>query len=479
MASSDFEKITAYLELHKSRHIERIQSVVRQPSSSIENTGVQECAELLAEIHEQLGLSESQVVETTGLPGVWASYDVGAAKTLAVYNYFDVRLVPPGEEWDSPPFDAELYERGPYPQVMVGRGAFSTKGPYVAFLNAVEALIAADGSLPVNLMILLEGSELIGSPNYRELFARYRDRLSRADACLWPSASQDPSGRVQVNLGSKGMIYGDLVCTGASWGRGPQGSPLHGMTKSVVDSPPWRLIQAMATLTELDGNTIAIDGFDDEIEPPTDEERSAATAYREEMGGGRWNQVIPGVASVPAPAGDLDDDATLLNYFYGPSFNVNGLNSGDIGPQSAPFTVPHLASARFDFRVPRGVSVQRLLGQMRSHLDSRGYEDIEIRVIGAFDPFISDPESGLYRAMFATLEEMKVPVVVAPTTGGAGPWSLFPNELGVPMARGVGVGGGSAGPNEFLVIDGAEGVGGLIEMEASFARFLKEFGEST
>ena len=474
--SERLDEALDFLRLHKPRHVRRIQRLVKEPSSSIERVGVRECAGLLARMHAEVGLSECDVVETGGLPGVWASYDAGAARTLAVYSYFDVRLAPPDEPWDSPPFAAALVERPPYSQVLVGRGAHGTKGPYVAFLNAVEALIATEGTLPVNLLVLLEGSELVGSPHYRQMFAAYRDRLAQSDACLWPGASQDAQGRVHVGMGCKGMIYGSLECSGGRWGRGPQTAPLHGMTKAVVDSPPWRLIQAMATMTESDGNRVTIDGFAESIPPTTVDEIRAARAHREAMGGGSWNEVVPGVAGVPAPARDMDDEEALLAYFYGPSFNLNGLSSGDTGPPAAPFTLPHAASAKFDFRVPRGVSAHTLLEQMRAHLDRRGYDDIEIDATGVFDPFVSNPDSHLYRALFGALEDMGAPVVTAPATAGAGPWSLFPNELGVPMARGVGIGGGAAGVNEYLVIDGAGAVGGLIEMETAFVRFLREFG---
>ena len=93
----------------------------------------------------------------------------------------------------------------------------------MAWLNALEALLAVEGGLPVNVMVLLEGDEILGSPNYREMFARYRDRLALADASLSPGASQDASGKVTMSLGYKGMIYVDLVASGASWGRGAPG----------------------------------------------------------------------------------------------------------------------------------------------------------------------------------------------------------------------------------------------------------------
>ena len=255
------EKVRAYLEENKVRHVGRIQRAIQQPSVSTEDLGVVECADLLAELHRDVGLQEVELVRTGGLPGLWAYHDAGAARTITVYGNFDTRPVLPHETWEHPPYSGALTSMGAYSSVLVGRGAYSYKGPYVAWLNALEALLAVEGTLPVNVMILLEGDEILGSPNYHEMFARYRDWLATADASLSPGASQDGSGKVAMNLGYKGMIYADLVSSGASWGRGPQGGPLHGMTKSVVDSPVWRLVHALATLTEPDGNRVAGEGL--------------------------------------------------------------------------------------------------------------------------------------------------------------------------------------------------------------------------
>ena len=121
--------------------------------------------------------------------------------------------------------------------------------------------------------------------------------METADVSLSPGASQGASGTVGMTLGYKGMIYADLISSGDSWGRGPQGGPLHGMTKSVVDSPVWRLVHALSTLTERDGNTIAVKGFYDDVMPPSEEERQAV------LSDGAWNKVLPGVAGAKVPAG--------------------------------------------------------------------------------------------------------------------------------------------------------------------------------
>ena len=294
------DKLKSYLEENKPRHIERIQRLIRQPSVSTEDLGVEECAELLVEQHLEAGCQEAEIIPTGGLPGVWAAYDAGAPKTIIVYANFDTRPVLPSEKWEHPPFGGTLTTMGSTGRVLMGRGAMSYKGPYGAWLNTLEALIAVEGTLPVNVMMLLEGDEILGSPYYRDMFAKYRDRLEKADASLSPGASQGANGTVGMTLGYKGMIYAELTASGDRWGRGPQGAPLHGMTKSVVDSPVWRLVHALSTLTEPDGNTIAVKGFYDDVQAPTEEEKAAV------LSGKPWNQALAGVAGAPVPAGDLE-----------------------------------------------------------------------------------------------------------------------------------------------------------------------------
>jgi acetylornithine deacetylase/succinyl-diaminopimelate desuccinylase-like protein len=471
------EKIRVYLENNRDRHIARIQRYVRQPSISTENIGLRECAQLLVEFHKELGCHESELVETSDIAGVWAYYDAGAPTTIIVYGNFDTRPVLPHEQWEHPPFSGEVTSFGSFQQVLMGRGALAYKGPYIAWLNALEALKAVEGELPFNFMFLLEGDEILGSESYPAMYAKYRDRLATASASLSPGASQDASGRVMISLGFKGLIYAELVSSGLKWGRGPQAAPAHGMTKSVVDSPSWRLVHALATLTERDGNQVAVPGFYDDLTPPTETERGAARDFRAAMGGGTWNQILPGVAAVPTPLDNLSDEEAILHFFYAPSFNINGLRAGFTGPGTMPFTLPNMAAARLDIRVPRGFSVQKVVSQVRDHLDSQGYSDIELKVMAANDASHTGVETDLVRAIRKAFDDMEVPLVMAPYSGGGGPWSLFSTDLGLPIIRSVGVGGGgnSGAANEYLVIDGNDKVGGLVECELSHVHMLKAY----
>ena len=95
------------------------------------------------------------------------------------------------------------------------------KGPYVAWLNALEAIIAVEGKLPVNIMFLAEGEEILGSPTYREFVERYSDRLKTVSSSFVPSMSQSAGGTVTLGLGLKGMVVIELTASGDAWGRGP------------------------------------------------------------------------------------------------------------------------------------------------------------------------------------------------------------------------------------------------------------------
>ncbi len=471
------ENIRAYLEENKERHIQRIQRLVEQPSVSVEEYGVRECAELLVELHKEIGCEEAKLVETSHLPGLWAYYNAGKPKTIIVYANFDTRPLLPHEKWENPPWSGAITSAGPYSKVLMGRGAASYKGPYVAWLNALEAINAVEGELPFNFMFLLEGDEILGSASFPEMYQEYRDRLATAQASFSPGASQDATGRVSMSLGYKGLIYADLIASGEKWGRGPQAAPGHGMTKSVIDSPAWRLVEALSTLTENNGNTVSVPGFYDDLTPPTEDEKKAAFAFREAMGNGAWNQVLPGVAAMKVPAGDLDDEQVILNYFYGPSFNINSLRAGLTGPGTMPFTLPNVAAARFDIRVPRGFSVSKVIGQINEHLAAQGFDDLELDVLAANDSSQTGTDTDLVQAIMEAFEEMEVPLVMAPYSGGGGPWSLYRNDLGLPMIRSVGVGGGgnAGAANEFMVIDGTDTMGGLVECELSHVHMLKAY----
>ena len=259
--------VYGYIDDHVDEHLAALQRWLRQPSISAQDVGIDDMAQMLVDDFRDLGFAEAELVPTDGHPGVWGYYDAGAEKTLMVYMMYDVQPVNP-DDWRSPPFAAELVEHSAGTALMA-RGATNQKGPQRAFLNALEAIIAVDGELPVNLMITAEGEEELGSPHYPQIVDRYEERLRTADGVIFPMNQQAPNGAMNIFLGVKGIVYWELEARGGEWG-GPVTSEIHGSYKAVLDSPVWRLIQVLSLMTTPDGNTALVPGFYDGIRPPTE-----------------------------------------------------------------------------------------------------------------------------------------------------------------------------------------------------------------
>ena len=477
--------IHRHIDEHLDDHVEHIRTWVRQPSVSWDNLGVRNCAEIVAQSYRELGCQEVEIIEGRYHPGVWAFYDAGSPVTIHSYCMFDTRTVR-SEGWSFDPWGAELTPLGPHSKVLVGRGAMGAKGPYVAFLNALSSIIAVEGNLPVNIMFLAEGEEIMGSPTYREFVERYRDRLQGVRASYCATSSQSADGSVNVGLGLKGMIVLQLTASGAAWGHGPK-STIHSSAASLVDSPPFRLAQALATLTEPDGRGCAVDGLRDlwsYRKPLVEEERELLGELGQRFAGKDWHDVLPvgGAQNVDTLNGGTDGIEPLLTFLYGPTFNIAGLWSGFLGPETAtiPFIIPGAASAMLDMRLVVEESPDDIIQMICRHLDDRGFSDIAIDVYAAFCHSQTSVTEPVIQAALQTLEEWKVTADVWPIQAGGGPWTAVPNAFGVPCLRGGVVGGGSgAATDEYLVIESGNKVAGLADAEKFHVDLLDTYARST
>src|SRR5262249_30697624 len=152
---------------------------------------------------------------------------------------------------------ARLVDKPGLGKAIVGRSAVNQKGPESAFLAALHAVAGAGKKMPVNLVLIAEGEEEIGSPHIGQLVHRpgVEAALRGCVGVFMPSASQDPDGIVTVSLGAKGVVELELVSSGEKWGRGPA-KDIHSSLKAMVDSPAWHLVKALDSLVSADGNTI-------------------------------------------------------------------------------------------------------------------------------------------------------------------------------------------------------------------------------
>src|SRR5437667_10050899 len=187
--------------------VQRLQEWVRQPSIAAENRGMTEGCELMMRLARDAGFQGVTRVPTDGQPGVFATLDAGAAQTVGLYFMYDVKQVDPAE-WSSPPWAAALVDKPELGKVIIGRGAVNQKGPQASMLAALHAIRGAGRKIPVNLVLVAEGGEEIGSPHFPQIARKpeAQSALSKCSGIFMPSAAQGIDGVVTVSLGAKGVV---------------------------------------------------------------------------------------------------------------------------------------------------------------------------------------------------------------------------------------------------------------------------------
>lgn len=483
----DLARIFRYLEGHYDRHVQNLQEFCRQPSISAEEYGVEECARLLADYYRRLGCQEVEIVPTEGHPCVWAYLDAGAPKTIVNYCMYDVQPVV-GERWSSPPFDARIWNAaeaddpavGPqlredlktFKRVFVARGAVNSKGPYRAWLNALDAITSVEKKPPVNIMFTAEGEEELGSPHLPQLIEKVKDRLQHAHAVLNLGVSQNRQGKVSMALGVKGIVYFELEASGRAWGRGPRAYDVHSSVKAVVDSPAWRLIQALATMVSPDGNTITIGGFYDNVAPPSAEDLELVDEAVK-----RWDETDETSWKQNLQVDRFIDDATgrdlLLKHLYSTTLNVDGIWSGYTGPGSKT-VLPHKATCKMDVRLVPNQHSSEVLPRIRAHLDRHGFTDITIRPLNGYEWSKTSVRTDVVQAVLRVYRDHDIEPRIMPHMGGSWPRYLYTRPpLNLPVSHGgLGHGGRAHSPDEYFVIEGNDRVGGLLECERSHVEIL-------
>ena len=468
------EAVYAQIDRDLEAHVAALQRWVRQRSISAQDDGVREMAALVADDLRELGFGEVAIVETDGHPGVFGYYDAGAEKTLLVYMMYDVQPVEQNWRIDDP-FAGELVETE-LGTVLMARGATNQKGPQRAFLNAVEAILKTEGTLPVNLAVVAEGEEELGSTHFGQVLAPYAERLRQADGAFFPMNLQTPDGSVALNLGVKGIVYFELQARGGEWG-GPQLAEIHGSLKAMVDAPALRLVNAIASMVSPDGNTILVDGYYDGLRGPTEDEQRLINGLAQS---GQFDR-MRGYLGVARWIDGLEGRDIIMRYLFDPTLNINGMWSGYTGPGTKTI-LPHQATAKIDSRLPPGLEPEIAWKKIREHLDARGFADVEmVQIDSPGYPAASSPvDSAIVQAAIGVFNKYGHTPTVSPWLGGSAPFYQFTRSLGLPFVfGGLGHGAGAHAPNEYMLIHPAEGVGaaGLAEVEKSYVDLLYALAE--
>ena len=451
--------------------VRRLQDWIRQPSTAAENRGMNEGVEMMMRLLREAGFQNVSRVATDGQPGVFATLDVGAPRTVGLYFMYDVKQADPAE-WSSPPWDAALVDKPGFGKVVVGRGAVNQKGPEAAFLAALHALRGAGRKPPVNLVLVAEGEEEIGSPHFPQVVGRpeVSAAFKRCSGVFMPTAAQDPDGSVTVSLGAKGVVELELVASGEKWGRGP-GKDVHSSNRARLDSPAFHLVQALATLVTADGDP-AIDGFADAARAVSAAEKgmldaaaarlSEATA-RKLLSAGPWSH-------------DLDWRASLERFVSAPTVNIEGLVAGYTGP-GGKTVLPHRAVAKLDLRLVPDMTYAGAVAALKAHLAKRGFGDIEVNPSGGYDPTSTAPDAPIIRAEIAVYKRAGLDPILWPRNAGSHPGYVFTGApLHLPEGQfGLGHGSGAHAPDEYFVIESSNpAVQGWDGAVASYVDYLDE-----
>jgi acetylornithine deacetylase/succinyl-diaminopimelate desuccinylase-like protein len=475
-AGEEFADIKAQVAKQHDEAVKRLQDWIHQVSIAAENRGYPEGPDYMIKLLKDAGFDQAVQVPTDGKPGVFATLDAGAKKTIGIYFMYDVKQFDPSE-WSSPPTDAAIVDKPGLGKSVVGRGAVNQKGPEAAFLAALHAIRAAGKKVPVNLAFVAEGEEEIGSPHFPQIVGKpeVQAALAKCDGVFIPSAEQNPDGSVELTLGAKGVVEVELTSSGEKWGRGPK-KDVHSSNKARLDSPAWHLVQALHTLVSEDGNEPAIDNYAKKARPISAKEKAMVADAAKRLSEAEEKKLL----SVDRWMHDVNWEKALELLVSRPTVNIEGLVGGYTGPGGKTI-LPHKAVAKLDLRLVPDMTASDALAALKAHLAKRGFSDIDVNMTGGYDPNSTSADAALIKAQVAVLKNLHgIDPILLPRSAGSWPGYVF---TGAPLNKpaghfGLGHGSGAHAPNEYFVVESSNPkIEGMDGATMSYVEYLYELAK--
>jgi acetylornithine deacetylase/succinyl-diaminopimelate desuccinylase-like protein len=483
----ELQQIFQHIDDNADRHVMNLRRWIQQPSISNSGEGIPESAQMVKGFFDQLGCQHSQVYEVPmtewgqpGNPVVYANCDYGKEQTLLIYWMYDTMPITQPEAWLFPPFDGVFTEFGPFKKVMIGRGTTNSKGPQMTMWNGMHSIYEVTGSMPVNLIFVAEGDEERMSIGLRQFVRENPDLFAEAEA-MYRFGSQSRSGAAGIGGGSEGCVYIELTTSGASWGRGPVASNIHGANKRSTDAPALRHVKMLASLVSDDGNRALVPGFYDGADPLSEEEEAMFRTAAENI------DMAVAAENIGVARFISDDPLTYLKSArYGISFNMDGVWAGNMYPGGAGAILPNRITSKHNMRYVPSMDGLEMVQKIRDYLDEQGYEDVEMTIVGdvpwSKSSYDNRAAHSLLRAYDIFGIRYRQPLEEESILGGYWPAYLFSGrdaalpdgtDLAMPIVGGAGGhGGGAHAANEFWVIEGAGEVYGMAGGEKTVATFL-------
>ena len=414
----------AYVRENRRRYLDELTAWVACPSISAQPAhagDVRASAETVAARLRSAGLS-GFILETDGHPvayGEWLGAE--SAPTILIYGHHDVQPADPYELWTSPPFEATVRDGKLY-----GRGTVDDKGQVLMHVAALEAHLRVAGRLPLNVKVVVEGEEEIGSPNFESFLARERERLA-CDVVVVSDTAVFAEDVPSLTVSLRGLVHWEITVHGPA-------SDLHsGYYGGNVRNPLEALAQILAALKGADGR-VSVPGFYDGVRTLGDADRAAYAR-------------LPFDEAVEARALGVDTlfgeagYTPLERMWMRPTLEINGMYGGYQGV-GAKTIVPSFARAKLSARlVPAQdpAQVKRVVADFVRALAPRGVRvdvvsDGDVRAVET-----SHDHPAVAAAARAMERGFGKPPVFIGTGGTIGPVSSFDRILGLPQVL-IGVG---------------------------------------
>jgi acetylornithine deacetylase/succinyl-diaminopimelate desuccinylase-like protein len=374
----------------RDNYLEEFYSFLRFPSVSTDQKyadKVRDCAAWVSEKLEKIGL-ESRVVPTPGHPIVWArNKHRNGRPTVLIYGHYDVQPPDPLELWDSPPFEPVL--KNGY---VFARGATDNKGQILSHILGLQETIEKNGDLPVNVDLVIEGEEEVGSQNLGKFLSDNRDAL-KCDVVLVSDTGMIAPKTPTISYGLRGVAALEIKVTG------PQMDLHSGIFGGAVANPAAALANLLAGLHDADGG-VAVPGFYDDVAPLQDWEREAWRKLPIDSDAEMLKET-----KAPALFGEKGF-STLERIWARPTAEINGMGSGYQGPGTKT-VLPSHAMAKLTFRLVPNQKGDAIVDLVKKHLQKNLPPGVTLEMTsGHSGPwYLTDPHSNFGKAAQRALKK--------------------------------------------------------------------------
>ncbi|TSB47654.1 M20/M25/M40 family metallo-hydrolase [Alkalicoccobacillus porphyridii] len=403
--------IDQWVQEHAEQSLEQLFTLLRQESISTQNKGMRECAGLMENLMKEVGL-ETKVFETNGHPILYGELEstIDEAPTLLLYGHYDVQPPDPLEDWVSPPFEPTIRDGRIY-----ARGAGDNKGQIVAQLLGLKAYLDTFESLPINIKVVVEGEEEMGSVHLPE-FVQEHKQLLQADLVYTADGPSHNSGQPLVVLGVRGMLAFEIEIEGAAFDNHS------GNTGNVVPNPAWELLELLQTMRDQDGKVL-IDGFYDHIRP--------ATSTEEDL----LNQLPYNAKEVGEKIGFPSLQLNSADYHrkltFEPTFNILGLKSGYLD-EGVKTIIPSKASVKIDTRLVVDQDPKDIFHKIEQHVKKQ-HPTAHVRFLGSMDPSRTPVDTAfVQKAIKGVAHSFNQEPLIQPSLGGSLPDFVWTKILEAP-----------------------------------------------